>query len=91
MPADLVMLGEKVDNYTYIIKKGNYYNTRNDLFSELKSEIKRTDNKKSVGNIISDREKKYARTILSIDNQNDLLNFENYEIKHLINSVRAIS
>ena len=90
MPADLVMLGEKVDNYTYIIKKGNYYNTRNDLFSELKSEIKRTDNKKSVGNIISDREKKYARTILSIDNQNDLLNFENYEIKHLINSVRAI-
>ena len=36
------------------------------------------------------REKKYARTILSIDNQNDLLNFENYEIKHLINSVRAI-
>ena len=41
-------------------------------------------------NIISERERDYAKTILSVKSLRDLVNFENYEIKYLINSVRSI-
>ena len=87
--ADLELLKEEPNNLIYVLKKGKYYNRRNNLIGQLKSQIKKTDTK-VINNILSERERQYARTILSVKGDEDLLNFENYEIKHLINSVASI-
>lgn len=87
--SDVELLNQKQEHYKYAIKRGRYEYNRNNLFSTLQGEIKATG-ESSIPNIISERERDYAKTILSVKSLKDLVNFENYEIKYLINSVRSI-
>jgi len=87
--SDVELLDQKREHYKYAIKRGRYEYNRNNLFSTLQGEIKATG-ESAIPNIISERERDYAKTILSVKSLRDLVNFENYEIKYLINSVRSI-
>ena len=87
--SDVELLDQKREHYKYAIKRGRYEYNRNNLFDTLQSEIKATG-ESAIPRIISERERNYARTILSVKSLKDLANFENYEIKYLINSVRSI-
>jgi len=69
--SDVELLDQKREHYKYAIKRGRYEYNRNNLFSTLQGEIKATG-ESAIPNIISERERDYAKTILSVKSLRDL-------------------
>jgi hypothetical protein len=89
---DLIdMLNEK-DNLEYIFRKGKYHARRDKNIETLLSTIKDIKGLKGdiTENIISEREREYVRSLLSIEGKNDLLNFEAYEINQITKTLQGV-
>ena len=89
---DLIdMLGKK-DNFEYIFRRGKYHARRDRNIETLLSTIKDIKGLKGdiTENIISEREREYARNLLSIEGKNDLLNFEAHEINQITKTLQGV-
>ncbi|MDB4028157.1 hypothetical protein N9459_03135, partial [Flavobacteriaceae bacterium] len=89
---DLIERLKDKDNLEYIFRKGKYHARRDRNIETLLSTIKDIKGLKGdiTENIISEREREYARNLLSIEGKNDLLNFEAYEINQITKTLQGV-
>ena len=89
---DLIERLKDKDNLEYIFRKGKYHARRDRNIETLLSTIKDIKGLKGdiTENIISEREREYARSLLSIEGKNDLLNFEAYEINQITKTLQGV-